>query len=266
MFKVLNDIWRFCLTGIGFAAFGIGALILSVVLFPIFNLFVRDRLQRKKFAHKAIAKTFYGYVWILRFLRIFDFRFENFDELNRDENTIVVANHPSLLDIVFLGAAIEHCNCIVKDKLLKNFFVKGVIGAADYIPNDDIEQFIQLCSERLTSKDKLVIFPEGTRTTRGKPMKLQRGAANIALRIQKDIRLVSISLDYPMLTKEHKWYRIPPKKPTFIIRMEEKIIINDYLNNGHSLSINARLLTEDLQNRLSTNLTKYIEDKNDTTQ
>lgn len=265
MFKVFNDIWRFCLTGIGFAAFGIGALILSIILFPIFNIFVRDRLQRKRFAHKMIAKSFYGYVWVLRFLRIFDFRFENFDKLNQDENTIVVANHPSLLDIVFLGAAIEHCNCIVKDKLLKNFFVKGVISAADYIPNDDIERFIQLCSERLTAKDKLVVFPEGTRTTPGKSMRLQRGAANIALRTEKDIRLVSIFLDYPMLTKEHKWYKIPPHKPTFIIRMEEKIMIHDYLTNGHNLSINARLLTEDLQNRLNINLLKYIEDKNDIT-
>ncbi len=265
MYKKLNYVWRFCITGIWFAAFGLGALVLSTILFPIFNLFVKDRLKRKVFAQKMIAKTFYGYLCSLRFLRIFDFKFEGFDILNRDKNVIVVANHPSLLDIVFLGSSIEHCNCIVKDKLLKNIFVKGVIGAADYIPNDDVDKFIQLCEERLTDQDKLVIFPEGTRTSVGQPLKLQRGAANIALRIQKDIRLVSISLDHPMLTKEYKWYKLPPKMPTFTIRMEEKININDYLTNGQSLSINSRLLTDDLQKRLNFNLTKYIKDNDDIT-
>lgn len=265
MVRKINSIWRFFMTGVWFAIFGIGALVLSVVLFPIFNVFIRNRQSRKEFAHKAIAKTFYCYVWMLRLFGLIDFRFEGFDELNRDTNTIIVANHPSLLDIVFLGAVIDNCNCIIKDKLLKNFFVKGVIGAADYIPNDDTETFIELCNERLTAKDKLVIFPEGTRTTQGQPIKLQRGAANIALRIQKDIRLVSIYSDYPMLTKEHKWYRIPPKKASFIIKMEEKIDINDYLNNGHTVSINSRLLTSDLQERLCFNLRKYRKDYNDVT-
>ena len=53
--------------------------------------------------------------------------------------------------------------------------------------------------------------------------------------------------------------------PTFTIRMEEKININDYLTNGQSLSINSRLLTDDLQKRLNFNLTKYIKDNDDIT-
>lgn len=260
MYQKLNCLWRISMTGVAFALFGMGGLILSMIIFPLHHLIERDHQRRKCFAQKAIGRTFRAFLWWLKTFRVFQYRFEGFETLNEDQNVIVVANHPSILDYVFLASRIDHCSCIVKKKLLENIFMKGVIGAADYIPNDETEGFIALCEEKLSPQDKLLIFPEGTRTTAGAPLRLQRGAANIALRTQKDIRLVSIDLDQPMLTKELKWYQVPPLQPTFIIKVQEKINICTYLNSEHRLSYQSRQLTDDLTQRLQHNLQQSKKD------
>jgi 1-acyl-sn-glycerol-3-phosphate acyltransferase len=100
-----------------------------------------------------------------------------------------------------------------------------------------------------------VIFPEGTRTTPGQPLKLQRGAANIAVRGGLDVTPVRISCTPLTLGKGEKWYRVPPTRFHMVIVVQKDLPIAPFLNGteggdplagGEALA--ARRLTDYLAN------------------
>ncbi|WP_347253809.1 lysophospholipid acyltransferase family protein [Leminorella grimontii] len=249
--SVLNRAWRIAATGFCFSLFGIGALMLSTFWFTALRLLVKDGERCATLTQSSIRHSFRLFLWLTRALGVLDYRFDGVEKLSEDAGALVVANHPSLLDYVFLASCMPRCDCIIKQSLLGNVFMRGVIKAAGYIPNAESETLLPQCKARLDDKGMILIFPEGTRTTPGEPMRLQRGAANIALRCQADIRLVAIHCDQPMLTKRGKWYNIPPVKPRFHITVKEKLRVKDYVaDDDASLAIAARRLTQTLSQRL----------------
>lgn len=249
--SILNRIWRITATGFCFAVFGIGGLLLSTFWFSAIRLLVKDRQRCTQLTQNSIRYSFKLFIWLMRFVRVLDYQFYDVEKLKQDAGSIVVANHPSLLDYVFLASCMPRCDCIVKQSLLNNIFVRGVIKSAGYIANSESEILLPQCKEILNNKGMILIFPEGTRTTPGQEMHLQRGAANIAVRCDADIRLVTIHCNQPMLTKQGKWYNIPKMKPLFQIVVKEKISAKDYAAEGDaSPAIAARRLTRILSQKL----------------
>ena len=53
MTRVLGRCWRVCATGLCFAAFGVGGLLLRVLVFPLLNVLVRERGRRVACARDA---------------------------------------------------------------------------------------------------------------------------------------------------------------------------------------------------------------------
>ena len=96
--------------------------------------------------------------------------------------TIIVANHPTILDYVLTASMLPEMDCLVKASLRHNFFLKHVIRAADYMSNDGSLETLEEITRRLEAGENILIFPEGTRTRAGVPMKLKRGVAHAALR------------------------------------------------------------------------------------
>lgn len=180
-----------------------------------------------------------------------DYRFTGDEKFQQDTGCLIVANHPSLLDYVILASRMPRCDCIVKQALLQNPFLSGVIKAAGYLINSGSDALLQACETRLQAGGTLLIFPEGTRSLPEKPMTLQRGAANIALRAGCDVRIVHISCQPPMLTKNGKWYEIPRVKPQFVITVADKVKAEDFLDESDlSPALAARRLTQYLCNEL----------------
>lgn len=247
----LNRAWRIVATGFCFALFGVGGLMLSTFWFTALRLLIKNPERCALLTQASIRHSFRFFLWQTRALGVLDYRFYGAEKLAEDRGTLVVANHPSLLDYVFLASRMPRCDCIVKQSLLKNVFMRGVIKAADYIPNAESGTLLPLCKTRLDDNGMILIFPEGTRTTPGEPMHLLRGAANLALRCQADIRLVTIHCDQPMLTKQGKWYNIPPEKPLFQITVKEKLRVKDHVaDDDASPAITARRLTQILSQKL----------------
>lgn len=271
LLNLLGQRWRNIGTAISFALFGIGGLTLAFVAIPLIHLASRihfsntrkstARLARADIAQRCISASFRIYIRIMRNLRVIDYRIENAPLLREDEGTptLVAANHPSLLDYVFLTAHMPLCDCIVKKTIARqNPFTKHLTHSAGYIPNHNAEQLFDACRARLDQGRRILIFPEGTRSTPGQPLKLQRGAANIAIRCRVPIRIIHITCTPPILTRQQKWWATGPTRPLFRITVRDKIDITPYLepandgsNDTHSSTRHsARLLTAHLQTAL----------------
>ena len=93
---------------------------------------------------------------------------------------MIIANHPSLLDVAFLISQIDNTSCIIKHGLTRNPFTRGPVTAAGYISNDESADMLNRASA-LRGGQTLIVFPEGTRTTGDMP-RFHRGACAIALR------------------------------------------------------------------------------------
>lgn len=217
--NLLNYLWRLFATATCFSLFGFGGLILTLFVFPVQKLCISGEQAQKRAARKTVHYSFRFFIATMAFTRIFEFELRNKDELAQLQGQLILANHPSLIDVVVLLSIIPNADCVVKAHLFSNPFIRGVIKNAGYISNADPEALLVACKSSLEQGNNLIIFPEGTRTVPGKELVFQRGAANIALRCEVPITTVLIGVTPSTLTKSESWYQIPNKKAKFMLQL-----------------------------------------------
>jgi 1-acyl-sn-glycerol-3-phosphate acyltransferase len=241
----LDKLWRLIATALSFLIFGLGGLLIPLVIVPIIlSLLPGEKVKRQQRGKALIHYAFRAYIWVMKSLGVLTYSIEGREKLK--DAKLVLANHPTLIDVVFLISFIPNANCVVKSALLKNPFTKGPVTAAGYIVNDDsVHDVVSAAGEAFARNEALIVFPEGTRSVPGKPLTLKRGASNIALRTAADITPVIILCKPITLTKGAPWYKIPATRPHFSIRIADAIPIRNHIN-GVQPTVAARNLTEDL--------------------
>ncbi|MFP8966874.1 lysophospholipid acyltransferase family protein [Pokkaliibacter sp. CJK22405] len=254
MLARLNHLWRWCGTAFSFLVFGVGGILLPVVLIPLLYCLPGNSKQREVRAQRTIHHAFRGYIGMMKYLGVLRYDLEHIERLRQAK--LVLANHPTLIDVIFLIALIPNANCVVKGKLLRNPFTRGPVKAAGYIINEDNEKVIAAAAEAFAKGHALIVFPEGTRTTFGDQLQFKRGAANIAIRTAADITPVLISCTPSTLTKQDRWYQVPAAKVHIRIRVNEVISVASYLQEP-TPSVAARRLTADLAEYFSEELKTY---------
>jgi 1-acyl-sn-glycerol-3-phosphate acyltransferase len=227
---ILDRIWRSFGTGLFLAVIGVGGSALAISVFPLIALFVRDAERRRLRIQWVLHKSFQIYCRAIHLLRIADVRLDGVEKLQGLTGTLVIANHPSLLDVVMIMAAIPNVQCVVKGGLWRNPFFRLTVEGAGYIRNDiDPEALIDACVATLAAGNNLIIFPEGTRTVRGRPMRFQRGFANIALRAKANLQLIEMSVEPPLLHKGNPWWNVPPIRTIFTMTVRDHLDISPFL-------------------------------------
>ena len=220
--------WRVVGTGLSFLAFGVGGLVLRLGVFPFLRL-VGDRRRRRDRARRWVQRAFAGHVWLMHRLGVLTYEIHGRERLQR-RGLLVLANHPTLIDVVFLISLLPDADCVVKVAVARNPFMRGPVRAAGYIANDEGAGLVEDCIAAVRDGGNLVIFPEGTRTQPGQPLRLQRGAANIAIRGGLDITPVRITCTPPTLGKGQKWYRVPSRRFHMKIEVGEDLPIAPFLD------------------------------------
>ena len=91
-----------------------------------------------------------------------DCRQADADSLERlDRNgLLVLANHPTLVDVVLLVSRLPNADCVVKSRLANNPFTRGPVRATVYICNDNGAGLVDDCIASVRSGHNLLIFPE----------------------------------------------------------------------------------------------------------
>jgi 1-acyl-sn-glycerol-3-phosphate acyltransferase len=240
-----NYLWRVGATGFSFASFGIGGAAIGGVISPIVKMTTQDDKLRKHRTQQLIKHSFKGFTEMMVKLGIMTYEIEGLEKLKNSKNELVIANHPTLIDVVVLIGLMEKANCVVKQALWSNPFTRGPVQGAGYILNAGSDQFIQDCVGSFSdpSSPSLVIFPEGTRTAKNEVLnEFQRGAANIALRANVPVRPVMITCTPSTLTKNEKWYHIPAKPFHVKVKVLDAFKITDVLEDVSISPKNVRLL------------------------
>lgn len=255
MLTKINYIWRLFATALSFFIFGLGGLLLRVLVFPFLGVITAEPLEKIKWAQRCVHYSFYIFIGLMHKIGVMTYQINGLEKLNRP-NQLILANHPTLIDIVFLISRIPLASCIIKEKLFYNPFTKGPVTNAGYISNAKPEKMLNDCENYLRSGGTIIIFPEGTRTVANVDYKFQRGAAAIALQAKAIISPVTLSCYPSTLTKSEKWYQIPKQKFHLTMTVGDDIVLDDFLAMKHR-SIATRRLTCYLQDYFTQQREQY---------
>ncbi len=247
---VLDRWWRVCATGFCFLTFGVGGTLLSFTMFPLLRAAAGSSENARPLIRRALRGTFRFFIGMMRFVGVLTYEVQN-GELLLPRGQLIVANHPTLLDIVFLLSLIPDATCVVKRGLWRNPFLRWPVAWAGYIPNSECESLVANTAETLRNGHSLVMFPEGSRTTPGKPMSLKRGAAQVALASGAPVLPVTISCVPLSLTKANPWYRVPARPMHYTITAHPPIAAAALCDRQLPTSIAARRLTREFAGLLA---------------
>ncbi len=247
MHKLLDRAWRLIGTGFAFAFIFAGGALAAMTLFPMIACLTRPGEVRHRATREAIRRIFQFYIGMLQVLGLIRLKVDGTQALAETTGRLVVANHPTILDVVLLIALLPRVQCIVKGELWRSRYLGGTMRAAGYIRNDlGASELLAACKKAIDEGNNVLIFPEGTRTKPNTPLHMQRGFANIALLSGARIQLVTITCQPITLTKGEPWWRIPARRPDFSVSAGECLETADLLNN-EVRSLAARHLVKRLE-------------------
>ncbi|MBL4851584.1 MAG: 1-acyl-sn-glycerol-3-phosphate acyltransferase [Gammaproteobacteria bacterium] len=250
--KNLKIYWRVFATGLSFLLFGLGSLIIGLFFLLIIAPLPVSAGRKQCWVRYIINKACQAYIVAIKSLQVLSFSIEK-NNIENHSGHLIIANHPTLLDAIFVLSEIDNVCCIVKANLWKNPLTCIVVTLAGYIPNTS-SNLVELATDKLRSNENILIFPEGTRNTYDSQLEFKRGAANIAVLTNCPILPIVIHCAPRTLQKYEKWYQVPASTPHFSLRMLAVINIANCIDTSRPRTVQYRHLTHLLRELYRTNL------------
>ena len=137
--------------------FAIGSLALGLIVFPLLRVFKHNKISYRRAAHKAVSYALDFYIHLMSLVRISTYKINDLKALRSVRGCVIVANHPSMLDVIYILAFVRDAVCIVKAGLKKSL-VSLIVNALYITNNIDFEIMQKECAEALQSGSNLIIF------------------------------------------------------------------------------------------------------------
>ncbi len=236
-----------------FSLFGLMGVVYTVLVFPLIYLLPISLHSKCLYSKYIIHKSFSIFVFLMVLIGSVSLEIEG-AELLLEGGQLIIANHPTLIDVVILIALVKRADCIIKKPLFRNPFTAGSVTSTGYISNDS-DTILEDCKQSLESGNSLIIFPEGTRT-QAEQVEFQRGAANMALHSGCDFTPVLIDCSPAFLDKKQYWYQYPKQKPHLRIKVLPRFEIAQYQSYEYG-SIASRRLTQAIEQYFITQLLDF---------
>jgi len=234
-------IYRVIVKILFFINFGIYCILLSLLL-PFLFVFKPRRL---------VFFSFAIFVWEMRLLGILTLKVNNKNIFKNLRSKIIVANHPSLLDVVLLISLLPSADCIVNGLLGRKNILQIIVNKL-YIPNElDFAEISSRVANSLSKGNCVIIFPEGTRSIPGKPIDLKKGAARLAIETGYDIVPVHIGGNEKIGLRKHDalFSFHPTQRYHYIFDILPPISIDEYRQMPSGAA--SKLLTEKIREQIS---------------
>src|ERR1700731_3060427 len=164
MLRSLKVIYEYFALYSSLTLLGLICLTWSVFALPLY--FLLPRRIGTAVGRRGIMSGFRLYAWSLSFTRSYRLDLHAIDALRGGPPVILAPNHPSLIDALLILSRHPNITCVMKAKLMRNVFLGAGSRLARFIPSDQPRQMIKDAIAELRRGGVLLLFPEGTRTTR----------------------------------------------------------------------------------------------------
>jgi 1-acyl-sn-glycerol-3-phosphate acyltransferase len=241
--------YRIFVKWLSFFVFGSCSLILLIFFFPWMRLVFRPKERFKKCARRLVSSYMGGFVKFMHIMGATNLEADNRELYRKFASKVVVANHPSLLDIVMLLSLIPNADCIVAGYLNRSI-LRGIVRRLYILNSNNFDVIQKACDVTLKNGNCLIIFPEGTRTPRSGKNTIKKGAARIALSSGCSIIPLHIGgTDKYGLGKKDPWTGFnPTERYIYRISMGAEIHPEKYMDLSRPAAVRA--LTRDISSAL----------------
>ena len=229
---------RVAAVAVSFAIFGLGGLLFGFVVTPLLRAVAR-KANAQRTCRLIIHFGFRAFLRWLSFLGLLRCEIEGASRLQNVAGTLVVANHPSLIDVVVLVSHLPNAYCVVKEGVWLNPFYGHMVRAAGYIPSINADYVVERSAALIRAGETVVLFPEGTRTPPGTQPVVRRGAALVLLRANRPALPVRLHLSPPALAKGHRLHRFPSEQLRFSVAVGDMVNPESFAR-GRSERANAQ--------------------------
>ncbi len=208
----IRRIFRITAVGSSFFFFFIGGLLLSWVVLPLLFVFSkRDHRLCQKVVQYAF-RLFHAY---MRWFGLINYRPQTSPDLPIDGPCVIIANHPTLVDVTAIMARYNDIHCFVKASLFKNPVTGPLLRCCGHISAADGTQAIAKALRFLDNGARILIFPEGTRSPQGAIGHFDPMAFRLAARAGVPLCTLHVTVTTPALSKNVPWFKFPDK-PVFM--------------------------------------------------
>lgn len=197
----------------------LGSLCLSWTVFAVALYPLLPAQRGRALGRWVIMVTFRLYLASLSASRRCHFDLSALDALRHEGPLIIAPNHPSLLDAVMVISRLPNVACVMKTSLKDNVFLGAGARLARYIGGDPLRKMLHLAVKDVHCGSHLLLFPEGTRTTRDPINPLTGSVALISHLAQVPVQTVLIETDTQYLRKGWPLFRKPVMPIRYRVRL-----------------------------------------------
>jgi 1-acyl-sn-glycerol-3-phosphate acyltransferase len=196
-----------------------GLLCLSWSLLAVPLLVLLPRRTAMAWGRYGIMAAFRLYSHWLGLLGVYRLDVSALDTLRDAPPLILAPNHPSLIDAPLILARHPNLTCVMKSDLMGNLLFGPGARLARYIRNGSALQMVREAVANLREGAVLLLFPEGTRTTRAPVNGLKRSIGVIAKHARVPVQTLLIETDSPLLRKGWRFGMRPSLPITYRVRL-----------------------------------------------
>jgi 1-acyl-sn-glycerol-3-phosphate acyltransferase len=249
--------WRLFATGMSFVVFGVCGLLFSVLAYPLGRLWPHAA-SRQRAVTALIHWFFRMLVAVLQRVGVMELDVDGLARLRAHGPAIVVANHPTYLDVMVLLSLVPSACCVVKNAHWGNPCFWGIVRAAAYVSNADPVDFVKDCSRQLAAGNTMIIFPEGSRSpAHNRLHAFSRGFAYIALDAGAPIIPILMNCDPPAFTKQMRWYHVPARAFRISVNVLDPVGVERLALQDAVPGLAARSLTQTIEKYMTQHLFDY---------
>ena len=220
MLRPLRTLYEYFALYSSLTLLGLICLTWSVFALPLY--FVLPRRLGTAVGRRGIMTGFRLYAWYLSATRSYRLDLSAVDTLRGGPPVILAPNHPCLIDALLILTRHPNIVCVMKADLMKNVFLGSGSRLARYVKNESSRQMVKESVAHLKEGGVLLLFPEGTRTTRPPVNPLVVSAGLIAKHAGVPVQTLIIETDSPYLSKGWPLFRRPSLPITYRVRMGKR--------------------------------------------
>jgi 1-acyl-sn-glycerol-3-phosphate acyltransferase len=220
MLRSLRIIYEYFALYSSLALLGLICLIWSVFALPLY--FLMPRRIGTAVGRRGIMSGFRLYAWSLSVTGSYRLDLHAIDALRGGPPVILAPNHPSLIDALLILTRHPNIVCVMKSALMRNVFLGSGSRLARYVPNGSSRQMVKESVSHLREGGVLLLFPEGTRTTRA-PINAFVGSVGLIAKFANvPVQTLMIETDSPFLSKGWPLFRRPRLPITYRVRLGKR--------------------------------------------
>jgi 1-acyl-sn-glycerol-3-phosphate acyltransferase len=201
----------------------LGVICLSWTLLALPLLWLLPAGAGRRCGRLGIFAGFRLYVWSLGWMGAYRLDLRALRELHDAPPLVLAPNHPSLIDALLIIAHEPRVACVMKSSLMNNVFLGAGARLARYIRHDSPRRMIHEAVAELRRGGIVLLFPEGTRTTRAPINELQGGVGIIAKEAGVPVQTLIIETDSPCLSKGWPLFKRPSFPITYRVRLGRRL-------------------------------------------